>query len=1058
MHKEEQLGSMGGAMGNSIKHYAPRIFISATSRDLGSYRQLVCEEILNGDCLPVVQEHFPSSARKLSEFLEDVVRKCDTVICLLGPRFGEAPETCEGESRSYTQREYDAARQLNKNIYVFLASPSCEMDDNTPETEEKRLLQQAHIMAIQQKDQSICKMFSDREELRAHIIRLVPLLAGSRQPKYCVQSPSPYAYFAGRETELQQLTEAVTGANPSVVAVLGVAGQGKTTLAWEWFSNHCPDIFAAAFWCPAEENEFTFDMFVDLALTYLTQGKYDKRSFPCVQTRIRMLLQHLRDRPCLLAVDGLEKWLNVWMKAGSVSLSVADSDGRRGGQDGLDLFLEQLCAVSGGSHVILTSRVLPAALDSAPHAVIPVVDEIRQARLQGLDDAAAVILLRKLGVKAGDEEILAVARDLENHPLSLTILGKLAARKYGGSLDRFRSETHLVADDEKIRGLLEKMQDALPSRADSAHLLDLLAHFIETPGYEQYAAFLRWLVLQPGHGALVDRPVLHLDDDALREGLAVLDDWSLITWDRDSSSLYLHPLLREYFKSRSASSVNIHKALADWYLTLTPPDDARSLQDMRSRILAIEHGLLAGNPTVCDAAVLLPVAECFSLSEWLALWGHQSAGIDLLAKVLARSGEPERSKHLVSRGAMLQDLDKLALARSDLSEAIRWLGSGLRRRLKYRDLLAGACMNRGNSHAESGTPDRAVDDFDMALRVLAAPLGMSMWDETIKADILMNRGAAMRDLGHLTTAERDATRALSIYQKHQASEPGMASRSSRQIATALLNRGNACANGRRYDQAGEDYRSALDALSRFDGDLLGRALPLVATIREMRGLLFNDMNEPERAMEEHNAAVSVFSELVRQGRLDLRTMLALAYSNRTETLITLGKLPLALEDIEAAKRIYDQTEWEDASRLAIWLTANQTTIRGLSRILGRDISIGRGDPDVWCAWGELCRRQGAHVLAPFIRANTGISRLVFRYDPQFSADAVTSMIPIIEDGTRGGYWSEWLLWEVHDLHVFVVEQEVMLASLGVSTERIDSVFNEMKRRANQKGRSIHVPI
>lgn len=106
-------------LGSSIKPYAPRVFVSATSRDLGSYRQLVFDERWKGECFPVVQEHFPSDPRMLSEFLEDAVRKCDAVICLLGPRFGEVPDTGEGSMRPYTQREYDMACQLNKNICVF---------------------------------------------------------------------------------------------------------------------------------------------------------------------------------------------------------------------------------------------------------------------------------------------------------------------------------------------------------------------------------------------------------------------------------------------------------------------------------------------------------------------------------------------------------------------------------------------------------------------------------------------------------------------------------------------------------------------------------------------------------------------------------------------------------------------------------------------------------------------------------------------------------------------------------------------------------------------------
>ncbi|MBN2452392.1 MAG: DUF4062 domain-containing protein, partial [Lentisphaeria bacterium] len=757
-------GDTAAAMGAALRVYAPRVFVSATSRDLGSYRRLVCDELLRGECFPVVQDFFGADPRRLSDFLRDTIRKCDAVICLIGPRFGEAPEPGPNGSRSYTQMEYDAACEQGKDVYVFLPSDTCVLDEHPPEDAEKQRLQQEHIAAVQRRDQRICRVFSGPQDLRTEILRLLPELTRARQPKYWVQSPPPYPYFAGREEELRQLTAAATGGGPCVVVVMGVAGQGKTTLAWEWYSRHCPDVFAGAFWCPAEENGYPFDMFVDLALAYLMQGRYDKRSVPRIQTRVKMLLQHLQDRPCLIVLDGLEKWLTAWSHEAAARGPAEDLDGRRGVDDGLDLFLGQLYAVSGGSHVVLTSRVLPAALESAPHAVIPVLDELARAKLQGLEDAAAVSLLKELGVRASDEEILDAARRFDNHPLSLTILGKLAERRYGGSLERFLGESRAVSQDDRLRGLLDDIEQALPNRHDSTHLLELLAHFIETPSCDSFAGFLRWLVLSTDAAELVTRPTLHLDGNALREGLAILDDWSLITWDRRDDSLHLHALIRERFREARTRSERIHAALAEWYLGRPIAEDVQVLAGMRARTLAVEHALRAHAAELCDRAILMPVALCSSLPEWLALWGHQTTGIDLLTRTIAISSEPRRSMHRISRGAMWQDLGKLVEARDDLSEAIRWLGGRPWRRVKYRRDLAGAMMNRGNAFAKSGNPAQAVDDFNGAWRALAWPLGLRRRDAAMGGDILTNRGGARRDLGELSLAERDATRALALYE------------------------------------------------------------------------------------------------------------------------------------------------------------------------------------------------------------------------------------------------------------------------------------------------------
>lgn len=1049
----EPESACAGPFGRVLKSYVPRVFVSSTSRDLGSYRNLVCAELRRGGCFPVVQEDFPSDPRKLSDFLEDSIRKADVLICLLGPRFGEGPDPQGGPLRSYTQLEYETARDLNKDVYVFLASPSCALDDATPEAEEKRRSQQEHLAKVQRRDQSKCDVFSGPDELRAMIVRLLPVLARERQPRYCVQSPPPYAYFAGREAELNQLTVAATGNELPVVVILGIAGQGKTTLAWEWFDRYCPDVFAGTFWCPAEENDYTFDMFVDAALTYLSRGKYDKRSLPGMQQRIRTLIQALCDRPCLLVVDGMEKWLLGWARRGQSGERTGVVDDRAGAQEGLDLFLSQMCSVTGGSHLILTSRVLPSALESAPHSEIPVLEEVANARLQGLDEASALALLRKLGV-AGDADLLrSVADDFERHPLSLTILGKIAVRKYAGHLERMTHHQSSIRDDQRLGLLLDEMQSVLPDKGDSRHLMDLLSHFIEIPQYDRFAAFMRWLILDKDHASLAANPRLHINDDSLREAVATLDDWSLISWDRHEDSLHMHPLLREHFRSACTKSGAIHKALAEWYLMTALPEDAHELQAMRARILALEHGVQAQDTDLCDRALMLPAAQCLSLSEWLTSWGHQTTGIDLLTKVVSLAGEPKRSTHLISRGVMRLHLGKLLQARDDLDHAIRWLGGNLVRRFTHRALLAGAYMNRGNVLASTGLPDQAVADFGRALGALTAPLGWGRHDKGMAADILTNRGSAYRELGHLSLAEKDASEALGTYHRLQSSQTGSLHHFDERIATTLLNRGNVRANGRQFVLAEKDYLEALQVLARerpVDTDDLPTD-PLAALIREMRGLLLNDWSRWGDALQEFDIVVASLDRLVRQGRRDLRTSLGLAYANRIESQLAMGRLEKAVEDAEMAQRIYEQSEWEENSRLAIWVAANQTTLKGLGRILGRTITIGPGSSGIWQDWKALSRRQGKHVLAPIVRATTGIARLAYRYDPQFSADTAKSIIDVLVDGVRDGYSSEWLVWEARDLQQFLSESKDTMASMGVPLERMKGLLDQMEAGVARKG-------
>jgi len=68
-----------------------RVFISATSGDLGSVRQLVKEALLSMDCHPVEQTNFPPDYRTVKEMLQDKIAACQAVIHIVGRRYGAEP-------------------------------------------------------------------------------------------------------------------------------------------------------------------------------------------------------------------------------------------------------------------------------------------------------------------------------------------------------------------------------------------------------------------------------------------------------------------------------------------------------------------------------------------------------------------------------------------------------------------------------------------------------------------------------------------------------------------------------------------------------------------------------------------------------------------------------------------------------------------------------------------------------------------------------------------------------------------------------------------------------
>jgi hypothetical protein len=125
-----------------------KVFISTTSGDLRSVRNLIKDALLKIGCMPIEQADFPPDYRKVAEFLAAEIGNCDAVIHVVGKRYGAEPDPATlppgTVRRSYTQLEYDAACKLKKQIYTFICADDFPYDVCEPEPELKTLLQAAH--------------------------------------------------------------------------------------------------------------------------------------------------------------------------------------------------------------------------------------------------------------------------------------------------------------------------------------------------------------------------------------------------------------------------------------------------------------------------------------------------------------------------------------------------------------------------------------------------------------------------------------------------------------------------------------------------------------------------------------------------------------------------------------------------------------------------------------------------------------------------------------------------------------------------------------------------
>ena len=160
----------------------PRIFISATTRDLGSFRKGVRDVLFKKDALSVIQDDFPPDHRSVVAMLQDRIGQCSAVICLVGCSYGHEPLKRDADQprRSYTQLEYEIAVELGKPVFVFVATDDCTFDAVPDEPEELRALQREHVKRIVATDQ-IRMAFRSVEHLTEQV-RIMDLKALAKGP------------------------------------------------------------------------------------------------------------------------------------------------------------------------------------------------------------------------------------------------------------------------------------------------------------------------------------------------------------------------------------------------------------------------------------------------------------------------------------------------------------------------------------------------------------------------------------------------------------------------------------------------------------------------------------------------------------------------------------------------------------------------------------------------------------------------------------------------------------------------------------------------------------
>ncbi|MEG4204085.1 NACHT domain-containing protein [Microcoleus sp. Pol7_A1] len=276
---------------------------------------------------------------------------------------------------------------------------------------------------------------------------LFNLAAGGRQQDWG-QAPD-VSVFYGRTEELTTLKQWILSDNCRLVALLGLAGSGKTTLSVQ-LAKQVQNEFDFVIWRSLRSTPAPSDFLSNLIELFSNQQKPDlplaepsKRSD--LNGKISRLVEELRKHRCLLILDDFEAVLRPQELAGHYR---EDYEGYR------DLIV-RLCEVNHNSCLVLVSSEEPTEL------ALLGGEKVRSLKPAISEEIAREIFQEK-GLSASDREWKILLSRYGGNLLALKIVATTIHEFFEGNVLKFLEATALFIE-EHISNLLAQQFDRMSS-------------------------------------------------------------------------------------------------------------------------------------------------------------------------------------------------------------------------------------------------------------------------------------------------------------------------------------------------------------------------------------------------------------------------------------------------------------------------------------------------------------------------------------------------------------------------------------------------------------------
>ncbi|WP_421796834.1 DUF4062 domain-containing protein [Haliscomenobacter sp.] len=448
---------------NGSRKSFPGVMMSSTFRDLEQHRAVLIDALQKEDLFPIGMEtQIPRTDDDVISSSLNMVEKSSAYIGLISHRYGQIPVSAAHNPHNYsiTRLEFEKAQSLGLPTLIFIMHDDHPVKRADVETDPENLVKLEAFKTLAKESRIYLEFESFEHFSREAIHRIAQLrreLEAQNQEEALVQKPqkftdpdspikAPALYaqppyigshqFVGRRAELDRLDDWANASDPYPVLLFeAIGGSGKSMLTWEWTTQYAAKTrgdWAGMFWYSFYEKGAQMADFCRHALAYITGSPVKNFAKKKTLELSDLLLQHLRSRPWLFILDGLERVLVAYHRIDAAEIpdeevntpsdKIIQRDPRSAIRPEDDELIHALASAQP-SKILISSRLIPKVLMN--HASQPIVG-VQRISLTGLRPADAEALFRSCGISGDAQDIQDyLSLHCACHPLVIGILAGL---------------------------------------------------------------------------------------------------------------------------------------------------------------------------------------------------------------------------------------------------------------------------------------------------------------------------------------------------------------------------------------------------------------------------------------------------------------------------------------------------------------------------------------------------------------------------------------------------------------------------------------------------------